>query len=237
MPRQMIAPTIKEVSGVDHPAHLLEGWLLIKNLTGIKSETLDNKGTAMPKQLSEEVLAALPEDVQAYVKSLEDNQAAPVPAIDDEAEAYEKAMASLPAAVRERMAADQRKQAETENLAKSLYEERESKRFEDMAKELSHLPKVGEGFAKSLRAAHDASPDAFTPVFEVLKAADTAIEKSALFTEIGSGIAATPGSAQEAVEAIAKSLQEKDPELSDADALVKAVESNRHLYSQHRQEA
>ena len=33
MAQRMVQPTIKEISGVDHPAHLSEGWLMMKGVS------------------------------------------------------------------------------------------------------------------------------------------------------------------------------------------------------------
>lgn len=250
--RQMVQPKINEISGVDHPAHLIEGWVFMKDASPETQALLaraeatalgldpTTKGKDMPTKPSEEVLAGTPEDVQAYVKSLEDAVAAAVttaPAAEPtEAEAYEKALETLDPGMREVLRKSQREAAEAKSLAKSLHDAAEDKRFEAMTKELTNLPKVDESFAKSLRSAHDADPDAFTPIFEVLKAADGAISQSKTFEEIGTGGSAAAGSAQEKLEGIAKALHEADATLSPEEALLKAAEQNPDLYSQHRRE-
>lgn len=64
----MVTPAIKEVSGVDHPAHLREGWLLMKSL-GFDPEDM-TKGNEMPEatetdvDLFEKSIAELPEAVR-----------------------------------------------------------------------------------------------------------------------------------------------------------------------------
>jgi hypothetical protein len=73
--RKMVALNIEETSGVDHPAHLHEGWLVIKseNLTGVDDLLSDLQANqesdasllteeTMPQDEKVELAAHTPED-------------------------------------------------------------------------------------------------------------------------------------------------------------------------------
>lgn len=266
MPKQMVEPTIKELSGVDHPAHLTEGWLMMKgaspevSLMLARAEAiakgLDPASVTLPvtpatnrseMNLTDEQRAAMSPEAQTYVKSLEDAATAAATAAanavsksaeDLSAEEFEKSLASLPEPVRKSIAETQRRAADAEKIAKSLYDERETNRFEAMAKELVHLPGVDTvtgTFATTMRKAAESNPAAFDEVFKVLKAADGAIALSDTYGEIGTAVIGS-GTAASSIEAIAKGLQDKDPDLSYPEAMVKAAESHPELYAQHRKE-
>lgn len=236
----MFEPTITEISGVDHPAHLTEGWIVQKALdtakgldTGTLLPTRDpSKGSVMP--ITDEARAALDPEVAEYVKSLEAAAVAPAP-VDDSAEEFEKAMAGLPPAVRKAMVAQQRETVVTKAQLKALTDEREDAKFEAMAKALVHLPGVGDGFASVMRKAAESNPAAFEEVFKVLKSADTAVEQSGFYKEIGTGhTGAAPG--EDEIIAIAKAAVAKDPSLDLSEEIAKAADANPDLYAQHRKE-
>jgi hypothetical protein len=254
MPRQMVKPKIREVSGVDHPAHLLEGWLMMKDASpetavllaqaeaiakGIDPSTLAEE-TNMG--LTDEVRAALPDDVRKYIGDLESDltvaKAAAAAPVDDEAE-FLKSLEGMAPTVKDAFLKSQRRVAEAEAVAKSLVDEREAGEFEAMAKSLVHLPKVTPSeFGPVLRkAAASTDETTFGSILDVLKAADKAIAQSGLFREIGTGHGGTTDSALGSIEAVAKSLEEADPALTHAEAIVKAAEQHPDLYAQHRQEA
>lgn len=251
-PRQMVRPRIKEISGVDHPAHLTEGWLLMKSADADTAAILAEaeavaKGIAPATTkesnmgLAPEVRSALPDDVAEYIKSLEDDVTkakAVRKSAKDEAKEFEKALEGMAPSVQEQFRKQQRSLAEAEAVSKALFDERETARFEEMAKSLVHLPGVTPaGFGSTLRKAADTTDAAtFDGIFSVLKAADAAIKESGLFKEIGTGHHGT-SDAQASLEAIAKELQTKDNGLTYSEAIVKAAELNPDLYAQHRQEA
>ena len=208
MARQMVRPRIKEISGVDHPAHLTEGWLLMKD--------------ASPET------AAILAQAEALAKSSAPEEEMSM----DYDEEFEKALDGMAPIVKERFR-DQQSQLN------ALHDEREVNYFEDLAKSLVHLPKVTVSeFGPVLRKAAGATDEeTFDAIFAVLKSADSAIAQSGLYREIGTGHGGTPDSALGTIEALAKSLRSNDPDLTEAEAVVKAAEMNPDLYAQHRMEA
>ena len=210
-PRQMVRPRIKEISGVDHPAHLTEGWLLMKD--------------ASPET------AAILADAEAIAKGIAPDAPEEETSMDHDEE-FEKALEGMAPIVKDRFR-DQQAQLS------ALNDERESTHFQDMAKALVHLPKVTVSeFGPVLRkAASTVDEDTFDAIFDVLKAADSAIAQSGLYREIGTGHGGSTDNALGTIEAVAKSLRTVDPSLTEADSIVKAAEMNPDLYAQHRQEA
>lgn len=240
----MVAPNINEVSGVDHPAHLMEGWLAIQKSSGDVSPemaALLGRAEALSKGVDLSTLSVDP-DKGASTMPTETETATTA---ETDAAAFEKAIANLPEEVRKGLLANQRRAIEAESLAKALLDERETTRFEAIAKELIHLPGVDsnsdeQSFAKTLRSvAAGTTPDQFDGLLKVLRAADGTIAKSAAFGEIGSDSpGSAPGSAGGSIEAIAKALVEADTtgELTHAAAVAKAAMDNPELYTQHRTE-
>jgi hypothetical protein len=221
----MVAPKVDEVSGVDRAANRHQGWLMLKSESG---ENMD---------LSAEDRAGLSEPVLKYLESLE---TAVTKSEDDaagDADLFEKSISALPAPVRTQLLKQQRESAEAVKIAKSLQEEKATDKFEKQARSLVNLPGVSAATATVLRKSHDADPEAYEDLFKVLKAADNAIGASGLWREIGTGQGDTAGSASGSIEALAKSLMEKDPTLTSAAAIEKAAMENPELASQHRSES
>jgi hypothetical protein len=221
----MVAPKVDEVSGVDRAANRHQGWLMLKSESG---ENMD---------LSAEDRAALPESVLKYVESLETSVTKSEEDDSADADAFEKSISALPAPLRTQMLKQQRESAAAISLAKSLTEEKATETFEKQARSLVNLPGVSVATATILRKSHDADPEAYESLFKVLKAADTAIGKSGLWKEIGTGLGDNSDSASGSIEAIAKGLQEKDPSLTSAAAIAQAAYDNPELSAQHRTES
>ena len=257
MPRQMVNPKINEVSGVDHPAHLIEGWLALKDASpetilllaraeavakGLDPNTVTLRGNEMPDPLAKDVVEALPADVQSYIKALEDaakgddavTKTATAPL--SEAEQFEKAMDSLPEPVREAVRKSQHEAAEAKAVAKTLFDASEDAKFAAIAKSLDHIPGTDDSFAADLRKVASVDQVAFDNIMKALKAANAGIAEGRLYKELGAAGDAAEGSGQAALEAVAKSLQKEDPKLSYEVALAKAAESHPDLYTQHRRE-
>lgn len=261
----MVEPTIKELSGVDHPAHLTEGWLMMKGVSpelaqmladaeliakGIDPTSVTSpvsnatlRSGSMADGLDDAARAALPEGVRDYIKSLEDGAVEALvtkSADDDDAEAFEKSLAGLPEPIRKSIRQTQRDAAEAIQKSQRLEDAAENSRFEEMAKELVHLPLVdtAEGkFAQTMRKSAASNPAAFDEIFKVLKAADAAVAQGNLIgKEIGSS-AIGEGTAAASLEGYAKSYQAEDADLSYPEAMVKAAEEHPELYNQHRKEA
>lgn len=196
--------------------------------------------------ISDEVRATLPPEALEYIKALEADAVTPAATgpsdADVEAAEFEKAMSGLPEPVRKAMIATQRENVVQKAQLRALTDERETERFEDMAKGLVHLPGVDQPadgkpseFAATMRKSAESNPAAFDGVFKVLKAADAAIAESGFFKEIGTG-AIGASNAEDSIIAIAKAAVAKDPTLDLSEQIAVAAEANPDLYAQHARE-
>jgi len=127
-----------------------------------------------------------------------------------------------------------------EELEKVLKEERDKqlrKEFiQKAADEFANLPTKPEEFGLVLKGLAEKAPEEYTKLEGVLKAANEAIEKGALYAEIGRGGMPAGDSAVAKVEAMAAGLVQKDANLSRMDALAKVLAENPKLYEQYRKE-
>jgi len=127
-----------------------------------------------------------------------------------------------------------------EKLEKVLKEERDKqlrKEFiQKAADEFANLPTKPEEFGLVLKGLAEKAPEEYAKLEGVLKAANEAIEKGALFAEIGRGGMPAGDSAVAKVEAMAAGLVQKDANLSRMDALAKVLAENPQLYEQYRKE-
>ncbi len=196
----------------------------------------------MPETLSAETLAALPEDVRKHIEALEKSAApAPVASTEDaDRAAFEKAIGELPEGAREIVRKSQRDAAEAVAKATALDDAAKNGQFEAFAKSLSHVPHVTVEDAPRFRKMAEQNPEEWAAVSKSLIASENMLAKSAAFTEIGSGHGGAPGSAQEAIEAVAKQLSDADPTLGKAESFAKAAEKvaqeNPELIAAHRTE-
>ena len=91
---KLVGLTVEETSGVDHPATMREGWLVMKQAgaTGLRSVPgrLVKNGDTMPDPTAQERMAALTKaneeltaKVDALTKALEDSRPKPEPTEDE----------------------------------------------------------------------------------------------------------------------------------------------------------
>ena len=105
---------------------------------------------------------------------------------------------------------------------------------ERVGAEFSHLPGMArDELAGLLKSIADKAPEDFAKLEGVLKSADQTLADSALLKEIGSDQSPVTGSAHGKLEAIAKGMAEKDPDLTHAQAYEKAMVANPQMYAEY----
>lgn len=113
-----------------------------------------------------------------------------------------------------------------EKVAKAERQARLAKRFEDEATELTGLSVEPEELATTLAKLHEADEELYDTVHGILSKASTALS-SALFEEVGkssgNGVSST-------LEAKTAEIRKSDPELSEQQAMAKALEQDPSLY-------
>ncbi len=244
MAKKLTDLEIVEASGVDHPAHLHEGWLLMKSLDEIleEADTLasdddshdDTGGTAV----SEESNA---EQAEATDEAIEDTEPVTVDASDAEeaVDDREPVMASVDDD-RETLAKqidDLRKRAtDAETLAKALQHERAVEKATERVHGWSYLPQMTDEFTKTLVSLRHDSPTEATAVEKVLDAANALLSENITMAQIGSDGEPGNQTAWEQIDALAKAAVSDGKFSLYTDALQSVTIANPGLYEEHRSE-
>ena len=248
---------IEETSGVDHPAHLHEGWLVMKSADESEVQrVLDESLTEeeiMPENTQDEVTpAATDEQVEKAEMSLEEamNKIAELQAKLVELESGEKEdemeksetsdeadfLKSAPESV-VKMIEDFKKQAET--ATEELRKEREAKADAEAiekAKGFTHLNLEAEKIGPALRRLSTVDADLAKSVEEILTSVNAQAESANIFAEIGKSADFTTGDAYSRLTALAKSAVEEGSAKSFEQAFANVASSNPELYVQYRNE-
>jgi len=127
-----------------------------------------------------------------------------------------------------------------EELEKVLKEERDKqlrKEFvQKAATDFGNLPTKPEEFGLVLKGLAEKAPEEYAKLEGVLKAANEAIQKGALYAEIGRSGGFSGGYAMSKIEAAANSLVQKDASMTKEQAITKALEMHPELYTEYLQE-
>lgn len=253
--RKMANLVIEETSGVDHPAHLHEGWLVMKSadeseVQRVLDETL-TKEESMPKDMQDEKDPLATEEVDKAEMTLEEamkkiaDLEAKLSEMDkmygDKEPKSEKTededfMKSAPESV-VKMIEDFKKQAETatEELRKEREEKADAEAIEK-AKGFSNLNLDAEKVGPALRRLSTVDADLAKSVEEILTSVNAQAESANIFAEIGKSADFTTGDAYGRLTAMAKSAVEEGNAKTFEQAFASAASSNPELYVQYRNE-
>ena len=128
-------------------------------------------------------------------------------------------------------------------------EDTEEKELREVAKSYEIIGKKEEELYPVLKSVKAAGTEAYSQLITVLDGVKAAVEKSGVFSEIGKSGHSAPGmvppvqqaaaatSAETRIEGIAKGYMEKDPSMSQLDAVAKAWEDNPALFAEYDEEA
>ena len=196
---------VKETSGVDHPAHLHEGWLVMK------SADLDNALEAVT------TTKEIPVELEATEKAVE---------------AVEKAIDLED--IRKELT-DLRKALADANAEKvELQKQRELEKAVDTANAWVNLPEMNPAeFAPVLCAIREVMPLEATIIEKVLDASARALNESGLLKEIGTSSTNDVVSAWDTIQAQAQQLVSDGRAPSFAKAVSIVSENNKDLYNQY----
>lgn len=241
--RKMVALKVLETSGVDHPAHLEEGWIVMKSAT---KEANVSEEVLMDPSLEEayiERVVELEKALEASHAQIEEMEKAKYAAgdmepEDDEEEEDEEAemMKSLPQPVREMLA----KAANEATFAKEeLRKEREARRDEEFVQKAAawqHLTVDAKDLGPALRRLTDIDANLASQVEKALSAANAQSESASIFDEIGRGSRPDDGSAYAKVESMAKAAVNNGDFKTMEQAVASIVTKNPDLYAAYRAE-
>ena len=256
----MVNLSIEETSGVDHPAHLHEGWLVIKSaddseVQRVLNETLTEEDSNMEENTNaatdEQVEVKATDEVEKAEMTLEqalkkiaDLQAKLVELEGKESEKeMEKSetvaddfMKSAPEAV-VKMIDDLKKSAAEANEA--LQKERDARADAEAiekAKAWGHLSLDAEKIGPALRRLAQTDADLAKSIEETLSSVNAQAESANIFAEIGKSADFPTGNAYDRMTALAKSAVEEGVAKSMAQAIADIATKNPDLYSQYLSE-
>ena len=258
----MVNLAIEETSGVDHPAHLHEGWLVMKSaeesevqrvldesLTEEDSTMEDTSTTATEEQVvnpTEELTIA-----KARISELEEALAKASKTMSEEDMTEEEKkkkmmeeesseemdyMKSAPESV-VKMIENFRKQAE--EATAELKKERDARadaEAVEKAKGWANLNLDAEKVGPALRRLSNVDAELAKSVEELLASVNAQAESAAIFAEIGKSADFKSGNAYERMTTLAKSAVEEGVAKSFEQALADVATKNPDLYSQYLSE-
>jgi hypothetical protein len=244
---------IEETSGVDHPAHLHEGWLVMKSadeseVQRVLDETLTEEDSIMEETTTAATDAQVEkaemtmEDAMKKIAELEGKLSEMEMSKEEDKSESDKTedemeyMKSAPESV-VKMIEDFKKQAET--ATEELRKEREAKADAEAiekAKGFSNLNLDAEKVGPALRRLSTVDADLAKSVEEILTSVNAQAESANIFAEIGKSADFTTGDAYGRLTAMAKSAVEEGNAKTFEQAFASAASSNPELYVQYRNE-
>ena len=259
--RKMVNFAIEETSGVDHPAHLHEGWLVMKSasesevqrvldksLTKEDSTMEDMKTTEATEDKVEKTVEEELAMAQARIAELEAKLAEKEQKPEVEVEMAmgqdsmepkkeeEDYMKSAPTSV-VKMITDLKKQAE--EATAELRKEREARadaQSVEKAKGWANLNLNAEKVGPALRRLSETDSELAKSVEEILSSVNAQAESASIFAEIGKSADFKSGNAYERMTTLAKSAVEEGVAKSMAQAIADVASKNPDLYSQYLSE-
>lgn len=257
--RKMVNLSIEETSGVDHPAHLHEGWLVMKSaeesevqrvldesLTEEDSTMEDTSTTATEEQVvnpTEELTIAkarISELEEALAKASADAEMSEEDKkkkkMEEESSEEMDYMKSAPESV-VKMIENFRKQAE--EATAELQKERDARadaEAVEKAKGWANLNLDAEKVGPALRRLSNVDAELAKSVEELLASVNAQAESAQIFAEIGKSADFKSGNAYERMTTLAKSAVEEGVAKSFEQALADVATKNPDLYSQYLSE-
>jgi len=259
--RKMVNLAIEETSGVDHPAHLHEGWLVMKSasesevqrvldksLTKEDSTMEDIKTTEatedkVEKTVEEELAAAQARIAELEAKLAEKEEKPELEvemAMNEDSTEPKKEeedyMKSAPTSV-VKMITDLKKQAE--EATAELRKERDARadaQAVEKTKGWANLNLNAEKVGPALRRLSETDSELSKSVEEILSSVNAQAESASIFAEIGKSADFKSGNAYERMTTLAKSAVEEGVAKSMAQAIADVASKNPDLYSQYLSE-
>ena len=242
----MVNLSIEETSGVDHPAHLHEGWLVMKsaNETDVQrvlDDSLNKEDSNMEKTVEEQLQQAQEALAKAEARIEELENSAPE---DVEKEAKEETPEDLLKSAPEsvvKMVEDLRKakeeaEAKAEEAEATLQKQREEAEDAEAiekARAWSHLNLDAEVVGKAIRRLTSVDAELAKSIEDVLSSVNAQAESSDIFAEIGKSVNLTNEDAYGRMTAMAKSLVDAGKATSIEAGIASVAGSNPELYSQY----
>ncbi|QGJ88097.1 hypothetical protein PBI_EDMUNDO_23 [Arthrobacter phage Edmundo] len=256
--RKMVGLNVVETSGVDHPAHLHEGWVVCKSAPAARVEDAfgslnttkeapvptiikNAEGVEVTQEQYDAVVAELAAKAEAEAEAgTEPEGAAPAaepaapaaaPAADEDAD-FAKALASAPEAVQVFLAKAAKDAADARaEVAKERDARLDGEAIAKSRETFKNLAFDHATFAPALRRVEAIAPAVAKSITEVLKAAEGQLESGEVITkEIGT--TATPATGTTKLDIAAADLVKSGVVPTHAQGIAKALELDPSLYSE-----
>lgn len=244
--RKMVALKVLETSGVDHPAHLEEGWIVMKSASATEatvSEELETMDETLEQAYIERVvelekaLAERDEKISALEKAYAEADEEEDEEEMDEEETMKSVLKSLPEPVREML---EKAQGEATIAREELRKEREERRNEEYVAKAagwSHLTVDPKEIGPALARLSDIDANLSQQVEKALTAANAQAESASIFDEIGRASRPDDNSAYAKVETLAKAAVASGEFNTLEQAIAGVVVKNPDLYAAYRAES
>lgn len=246
--RKMVALKVLETSGVDHPAHLEEGWIVMKSASATEatvSEELETMDETLEQAYIERVvelekaLAEREEQISALQKAQVEVEVGEDEEEDDmsEEETMKSVLKSLPEPVREML---EKAQGEAAIAREELRKEREERRNEEYVAKAagwSHLTVDPKEIGPALARLSDIDANLSQQIEKALTAANAQAESASIFDEIGRASRPDDNSAYAKVETLAKAAVAAGEFNTLEQAIAGVVVKNPDLYAAYRAES
>jgi len=231
--RKLVDLEIEETSGVDHPAHLYEGWLVRKDSAAVLDEVLtelrDESQTTDQGEETVDLTTTTDAPAEDVVIDEPEVVIAPAPVLKNDNSPSESVTKEL---------ADLRKAFDDVTAeAASLREEREMEKATERVSAWRILPGVvAAEFAPVLRSLRGANAEATAIVEDILDGCAAALSEAGVLKELGNDLDSSTD-AYEQIEALAKSAVEAGRASNQPEAIGLVALENPDLYSRYRSEA
>lgn len=261
--RKMVNLNIEETSGVDYPAHLHDGWLVMKAANPSDVQTVLESSVSKEDSMSESIESRLDEALELLTKAeeriaeLEDgteevadeteaNKKKKKMAKEDDAmdssEEEEDVMKSMPEPVqkafetlRKQAEEAQAKADEAESVLQTEREAHADAEAIEKARGWSHLSLDAQEVGPALRRLAQIDETLAKSVTEVLESVNAQAESADIFAEIGR-TTGTSGNAFSQLESMAKSAVSEGKASTVEQALADLAVAEPSLYSQYLNE-
>jgi hypothetical protein len=257
--RKLVRLSIKETSGVDRPAHLHDGWVVMKSadsseLTAVLNDlrpeapSVEEASDGTPAEVEKSTEATVETTVSAESQTPQEEtmsellKAAEVVVIPEVA-SEEEILKAMPTVIK-KMLDDSKATAEAALLKaaaseKALINEREARADEAAvikAAEWSHLNSDPTLLGPALRRLAETDSALANEVVKALDSANALLETNVVFTEVGAEAPAATDDAYSKMESLAKAAVASGVAPSFEAALLAVAQSNPDLYTSYLNE-
>ena len=234
--KKMVALKVLETSGVDHPAHLEEGWIVMKNANATEDsvanndeQVLDLNDDYIDRVVELEAELAKAHEVIAELKKASEAAAT----VDPEEGEEDDLMKSVPEAVRELL---NKAQGEADAAREELRKERQIQRDREYIAKAAGWEKLqidASEFGVALRTVADIDANLASVIEKAFDAVNAQQEAASIFSELGGASRSTTTDAFGKVQSLAKAAVESGEYRTMEQAISGLVASNPDLYNQY----